>query len=554
MAYRAPMGEIDFALSHLVRADDLADLPRFAEATREMRRAVLGEAARLCDEVLAPLNAPADAEGARLTGEGVRCPSGFREAYGRIAEGGWVGVAADPANGGMGLPQTVATVVNEMASGACLALSLVPLLSVGQIEAIEAHADERLKALFLPKLVSGRWTGTMNLTEAQAGSDLSQIRTVAEPQADGSHRLRGQKVYITFGDHDLAENISHLVLARLPDAPEGVRGLSLFAAPKFLPDADGNPGAPNALRAIGIERKMGIHASPTCVMAYEGATAWLVGEPNRGLAGMFTMMNNARLNVGVQGLGVGEAAFQAALAFARERRQGPTPRGDGPIGDHADVRRMLMTMRTRLDAARAIAYACAVAGDMARGGAGEAHAARWAFLTPIAKAFCTDVGCEVASLAQQVLGGAGYVHDYGVEQLARDIRIAPIYEGTNGIQAMDLVGRKLADGGAAARALIDRVAAVDALAGVATALRETTDWMLAAGTADRQAGGEPYLRAWALALGALYHCRAAQADPARAPRAAWFLAREAVQVPALCRAARDGSETLYALPLERLGA
>jgi alkylation response protein AidB-like acyl-CoA dehydrogenase len=542
MSYRPPLGEIAFTLDHLADAGRLTALPRFAEATADTRAAVFGEAARLCAEVLVPLNATGDRHGARLENGMVRLPPGFAAGYAAIRDGGWVGVAADPAHGGMGLPQTFAVVVNEMMSGACLSLALCPLLSNGQIEALEAHADEALKAVFLPKLVSGAWTGTMNLTEPQAGSDLAAIRTRAVPAGDGTYKVTGQKIYITWGDHDAAANISHLVLARLPDAPEGVRGLSLFVVPKIVPET----GVANALRPIGVEHKMGLHGSPTCVMAFEGATGWLVGAPHAGLAGMFTMMNNARLTVAVQGLGVGEAAFQAAMAFAGDRVQGRTPLGTGPIRDHADVRRMLMTMRVRLDAARAIAYACAVAGDMGRGGAGADHIARAAFLTPIAKAFCTDVGCEVASLAQQVMGGAGYVADHGVEQFARDIRIAPIYEGTNGIQAMDLTGRKLADGGAAALALLAGMEDDPDMTATLAPLRAATGWMLAAPATDRQAGAEPYLRAWALALGQHAHRRAARADPARASRAAFFAAREAVLVPALCAAATDGAASLYA--------
>jgi alkylation response protein AidB-like acyl-CoA dehydrogenase len=554
MAYAAPINEIVFALDQLAGLDAVTGLERYREATAETRRAVLTEAGRLCDGILAPLNVTGDRHPARLEGGEVILPPGFCEGYGAIRDGGWIGVAADPAHGGMGLPQTLAIVVNEMMSGACLALANTALLSAGQIDLLEAHADDRLKALYLPRLIAGDWCGTMNLTEPQAGSDLAAIRCRAEPRGDGTFRLEGHKIYITFGEHDAAANIVHAVLARLPDAPPGVRGLSLFLCPKFIPDDDGNPATRNAVRCIGLERKMGQHGAPTCVMAYEGATAWLVGEPHQGIRGMFTMMNNARLSVAVQGLGAGEAAFQVAMRHAAERRQGRTPLGDGPIRDHADVRRMLMTIRTRLDAARFIAYACGVAGDMARGGAGDDHAARWAFLTPIAKAFCTDVGCEAASLAQQVLGGAGYIADYEAEQLARDIRIAPIYEGTNGIQAMDLVGRKLADGGAAARALMDEMEGTDGMAETLAPLRAATGWMLGAGTVDRQAGAAPYLRAWALGLGAWSHRRAAALDPARAPRTAFFLAQEAPMIAGLCTAATAGADALYEAELDRMMA
>ncbi len=571
MTYRAPLGDIVHTLSHMVGAGDLSRTQLFAEAGDETRDAIFAEAARLCEDVLAPLNQAGDRTPARLENGVVRCSPGFAEAYGAIRDGGWVGIAADPAYGGMGLPQTFATVVNEMMSSANLALALAPLLSAGQIEALEAHAPDHIKALYLPRLISGEWTGTMNLTEPQAGSDVGALRTRAEPQDDGAYRITGQKIYITWGDHDATPNISHLVLARLPDAPEGVRGISLFLAPKFLPDADGAPGVANRLRPISLEHKLGLHGSPTAVMEYDGATGWLIGEPNRGLAAMFTMMNNARLGVGIQGVGIAEAACQRAAAFARERRQGRTPLGDGAgaIIEHADVRRMLLTMRARTDAARAIAYACAVAIDMSRA-APEAERVAWSaragFLTPVAKAFGTDVGCEVAHLGVQVHGGMGFIEETGAAQLLRDVRVTPIYEGTNGIQAMDLVGRKLGDGGAAARALLDEIAAAcgatqagDDLAGLVDAARATvadaTDWMLKAADAnERNAGAVPYLRAWALLLGAHFLLRGARADLGRRPLAAFFIRQELPQAGALCAAATEGAAALYAVADDRLAS
>jgi len=549
MSYQPPLGEIAFTLDHMIGADALTRTDRYAEATAETRDAVLAEAGRLCAEVMAPLNAVGDQHPARLENGVVRTAPGFAEAYAAIRDGGWVGVAADPAFGGMGLPQTVAVAVREMMSAANLSLALAPLLSEGQIEALETHAPDAVKALYLPKLIAGAWTGTMNLTEPQAGTDLAALRSKAEPDGSGAYRITGQKIYITWGDHDMAENICHLVLARLPDAPEGVRGISLFLAPKYLPDANGAPGVANAVRALSLERKMGIHASPTCVMAFEGAKGWLIGEPNRGLACMFTMMNNARLGVGAQGVGVAEAALQKALAYARERRQGATASGESGIIGHADVRRMLMSMKARTAAARAIIYACAFAIDMDAAEAAPEWAARAGFLTPIAKAFGTDVGCEVASLGVQVHGGMGFVEDAGAAQLLRDARITPIYEGTNGVQAMDLVGRKLADGGAAARALLAEIGAEaddPRLAAAHAAVTQATDWMLAAAVRDRQAGAADYLRAWGLLLGAHYLCRGAKADPARAPLAAFFLRREAPAIAAHCAAATDGADSVFA--------
>jgi alkylation response protein AidB-like acyl-CoA dehydrogenase len=556
MAYRAPLGDIEATLSHMVGADRLAATGLFAEATPETRRAVLGEAGRLCEDRLAPLDRVGDVEGARLENGVVRLPSGFAEGYAAIREGGWTGVAASPEFGGMGLPQTLWQAVNEMMSGACLALSLCPLLSAGQIEALEAHADERLKALYLPKLVSGDWTGTMNLTEPQAGTDVGAVRTRAEPAEDGSWRLTGQKIYISWGDHDAAENVIHLVLARLPDAPEGAKGISLFLAPKILPREDGSLGERNRLRPISIERKLGLHASPTCVMEYDGATAWLVGAPHRGLAAMFTMMNNARLGVGVEGVGIAEAACQKAAAFARERRQGGVA-----IVEHADVRRMLVAMRARTLAARAICYACGVAIDLSRA-APEAERAGWAaraaFLTPIAKAFGTDVGREVADLGLQVHGGMGYVEETGAAQLWRDVRVTAIYEGANGVQAMDLVGRKLADGGAAARALLAELEAeagdAPALAQARRALAAATAWMAEAPPRDRQAGATPFLRAWALTLGAHLLAKGAAAEPSLAPFAEFLLAQEAPHVAPLLAAARQGAAALDAVDAERLSA
>ncbi|HET9068264.1 MAG TPA: acyl-CoA dehydrogenase family protein [Amaricoccus sp.] len=559
MAYRAPVGEMRFLLGHVLGAGRLAETPRFAEATAEALEAILGEAARLAEEVLGPLRRAGDLEGARLENGGVRTTPGFADAYRRLAEGGWVGIAADRRHGGMGLPVSLLTCVGEIFAGANLALSLCPLLSQGQIEAIEAHASLEVQAVYLPKLVAGTWTGTMNLTEPQAGSDVGAVRTRAEPLPDGSFAVTGQKIFISWGDHDMAENVCHMVLARLPDAPAGTRGISLFLVPKFVPDADGRPGERNGVRALSLEHKLGLHGSPTCVMEYDRARGWLIGEAHRGMAAMFTMMNNARLAVGVEGVSQAEAALQEATAFARERRQGRTADGSPAIIGHADVRRMLLTMAALTASARAICLDCALSTDIANATGEEEWQARAAFLTPIAKAFGTDVGCEVTSLAMQVFGGMGYIEETGIAQFWRDVRVTAIYEGTNGIQAMDLVGRKLADGGAAAQRLIEAMqeTALEVagdlgarLAAAARRLAETTGWMAAAEANDRAAGAVPYLRAFALTLGGWHLLRAAAAEGKEAgPRAALaaFHVRQMLpQVGALCDAAVEGAAPLYA--------
>lgn len=551
MTYRAPVAEMRFLLDRVLGFDRVAATPRFAEATPDTVEAILTEAARLAEEVLAPLRRAGDLHPARLENGVVRTTPGFPEAYRTFAEGGWVGLAASPEWGGMGLPMTLLSCLNEMCSAANLALSLCPLLSQGQIEALEHHASDALKALYLPKLASGAWTGTMNLTEPQAGSDVGAIRTRAEPAGDGTYRISGQKIFISWGDHDVAENVCHLVLARLPDAAPGTRGISLFLAPKFLPDAAGEPGPANRLKPLSLEHKMGLHGSPTCVMDFDGATGWLVGAENEGLAAMFTMMNNARLGVGVQGLSQADAAYQAALAFARDRRQGRSP--VGTIAGHPDVRRMLATMAATVATARAICLDCALSADMATATGELAWAARAAFLTPIAKAFGTDAGCAVSETAAQVFGGMGYIEETGIAQFYRDVRVTAIYEGTNGIQAMDLVGRKLADNGAAARALLAEVADTAAAAGgdlgerladAALTLKSVTEWMLASAAQDRNAGATRYLRAFALTLGGHYLLRSALADPAREPLARFQVRQILPEVAALAEAACEGADAL----------
>ena len=407
--------------------------------------------------------------------------------------------------------------VSEMMAGACLALQLNPLLTQGQIEALQHHASDEMKALYLPKLIGGEWNGTMNLTEPGAGSDVGALKTKAEPNGDGSYAITGQKIFITWGDSDVTSNTCHAVLARLPDGVKGTKGISLFMVPKYLPDADGNPGEANSLKVVSLEHKMGIHGSPTCVMSYEGAKGWLIGHENGGMAAMFTMMNNARLAVGMQGVGVGEAALQKAVEYAAEREQ------FGPIIRHADVRRMLATSRAEIFAARAIGLACATALDMATATGDADWAARGALLTPIAKAYGTDVGCRVADTAVQVHGGMGYIEETGAAQFLRDVRITPIYEGTNGIQAMDLVGRKMMDGGAAAQALLDEImdyaransqlcpTRVEALWKAAETMSEATARLVEADMDVRNAAAVPYLSAFARVLGAYFHLKAAVA-------------------------------------------
>lgn len=566
MPYRAPLADFRFLLDHVLEFGRVAATPRFADATPETVEAILTAAGDLCGDVLAPLNRAGDKHPARLENGVLRSSPGFAEGYKAIAEGGWVGISASVEHGGLGLPLTLSSCVSDMMAAACLSLHLNPLLTQGQIEALEHHASPALKALYLPKLISGEWSGTMNLTEPQAGSDVGALRTKAEPQADGTYAISGQKIYITWGDTDFTANVCHLVLARLPGGGEGARGISLFMVPKLIPDENGAPGLRNTLHVVSLEHKLGLHGSPTAVMQFDGAKGWLVGEPHKGMAAMFTMMNNARLGVGMQGVGVAEAAFQQALAYAGERKQGKTPLGDGAIIEHADVRRMLAVMKAEVFSARAIALSCAVAIDLSHATGAPEWQARAAFLTPIAKAFGTDVGCDVAQMGVQIHGGMGFIEETGAAQYARDVRITPIYEGTNGIQAMDLVGRKMADGGAAAHLLLDEVEAATMAAraalpdlaadvvGATAALRAATTTLLALPMNDRFAGAVPYLRAFARVLGAHYHLQAAIADPARLPLARICIRRILPEHASLLVQACEGAEGLYALTPEALSA
>ncbi len=553
MTYRAPLGDFSRILKHVVGYERVSATERFADASLETVEAVLSEAAKMCEEVMAPLQRNGDLDPARLENGVVRTSEGFAEGYRAIAEGGWIAASAEEASGGMGLPLTVTTCVNDMMSGACLALQLNPLMTQGQIEALENHASDELKALYLPKLVTGEWAGTMNLTEPQAGSDVGALSTKAVPNGDGTYAITGQKIYISWGDNDFTGNVCHLVLGRLPDAVPGTKGISLFLVPKFLPDENGEPGARNDLRVVSLEHKMGLHGSPTCVMSYEGATGWLVGEENDGMRAMFTMMNNARLGVGVQGIGVAEGAYQHAVAYAEERKQGRSE--TGTILGHADVRRMLAEMKADIFAARSIGLMLAVALDMARATGDKGWAARAGVLTPIAKAFGTDVGIEVASKGVQVHGGMGYIEETGAAQYLRDVRVTAIYEGTNGIQAMDLVGRKLMDGGEAVFALIDSMQSyiegvksdipelAEAAWQASENLRDATEALLAMDVTDRFAGAVPYLRAFARVLGATAHLRAACAerDSATERLARFYILRMLPEHASLCAQARAGA-------------
>ncbi|WP_138922684.1 acyl-CoA dehydrogenase [Sulfitobacter sp. BSw21498] len=571
MPYRAPVEDFAFLFDHVVGLDAVRQTERFEDASEDVTRAILEEAGKMTNDVLAPLQRAGDQTPAKLENGVVRTSPGFADGFKAVAEGGWIGMSADPEYGGMGLPMTLTTAVNEMMSGACLSLQLAPLMSQGQIEALEHHASDAIKELYLPKLISGEWTGTMNLTEPQAGSDVGALASKAEDNGDGTYAISGQKVYITWGDNDFGGNVCHLVLARLPGAPAGTKGISLFLVPKFLPNEDGSLGNANTLNVVSLEHKLGIHGSPTCVMQYDRATGWLVGAEQGGMAAMFTMMNNARLGVGGQGIGIAEAAYQHALAYALDRKQGKTsrPDGTGTIVDHADVRRMLMTMKAETFAARAIALCCAKAIDMTSATGQSEWKARAAFLTPIAKAFGTDTGMAVAEMGVQVHGGMGFIEETGAAQYSRDVRVTAIYEGTNGIQAMDLVARKMMDGGEAANRLLDEIEAdaeaaretfpnmADSLWQASETLREATDWLNEQSNMDtRFAGAVPYLRAFARVLGAHLHLKAALADKggAREKLARFYILRLLPEHIGLLAHAQAGEADLFALSADELAA
>lgn len=453
-SYHAPLVDFDFLLTDVFDMPSYwQSMPGLAHVDLDTAKAILEGAGTLCEQELAPLNRSGDEEGARLEAEGVIAPKGFKQAYQAYCEGGWGMLGGNPEYDGMGMPKTLVSMVEEMVQAANMALGLAPMLTAGATLAIDAHADDATKQLYLPKMYSGEWSGAMDLTEPHCGTDLGLIRTKAIPNGDGSFSITGTKIFITWGDHDMAENVIHLVLAKTPDAPEGTRGISMFLVPKFLPDDSGTLGDRNALGVGSIEHKMGIHGSATCVMNFDGAKGWLIGGENKGLAAMFTMMNYERLVVGVQGMGAADASYQAALEYAKDRIQGRSPSGAkhpdkaaDPIIVHGDVRRMLLTMKAFNEAGRAFYLYCARFLDAAKYSDDESIKDSGNklvdFLTPVAKAYMTDIALETSVLGQQVLGGHGYVREWGLEQYVRDIRITQIYEGTNGIQAMDLIGRK----------------------------------------------------------------------------------------------------------------
>ncbi len=565
MPYRAPISDYEFLFRNVIGFDQIAATERFSDASEDVVSAILTEAGKMCEEIMAPLQRPGDLEPARLENGVLRTSPGYAEGWKAIAEGGWIGMSGDPEHGGMGLPMTMTTAVNEMMSAACLSLQLAPLMTQGQIEALEHHASDELKAIYLPKMMAGEWSGTMNLTEPQAGSDVGALTSKAEDNGDGTYSVTGQKIYISWGDNDFTQNVCHLVLARLPDGVPGTKGISLFLVPKYIPDENGNPGVANDLKVVSLEHKMGLHGSPTCVMQYDGAKGWLVGKVHGGMAAMFTMMNNARLGVGGEGVGAAEGAYQHALAYALERKQGKTP--SGTIIDHADVRRMLMSMRADVFAARAIMLANAAAIDMAQA-TGEADwTARAALLTPICKAFGTETGMRVSETGVQVHGGMGFIEETGAAQYYRDVRVTAIYEGTNGIQAMDLVARKMMDGGEAASNLLDEIedqaekarATMPELAGpvweASESLREATEWVVAQSDMNnRFAGASAYLKAFARVLGGHYHLSAALADPEgpRAKLARYYINALLPEHTGLLAQAQNGADDLYALSAEEL--
>ena len=545
MTFRSAVHDQRLVLDHVVRIAELSN-------DLEMVGAVLDGAAQLAEGEFAPLDRIGDTVGAKWTPDGVVMPAGFKAAYQAFVDGGWMTLAAPEAYGGQGLPLALSAALMEDLNAANIGFALLPMLSMGAIEALQHHGSAELKDAYLAKIVSGEWPATMNLTEPQAGSDVGALKTKAEPNGDGSWRVTGTKIYITYGDHDLADQIVHLVLARTPGAPEGTRGISLFLVPKLLPD-----GSANDLGCVSIEHKLGIHASPTCVMSYGdkgGATGWLIGPENQGMRSMFTMMNNARLNVGLQGVGIAERATQRAVAYALDRRQ-----GGKAIAEHPDVRRMLLRMRSLTMGSRALVYYAF--GQIDRGAKGDAEAGfRGDVLTPLAKAWGTDVGCEVASLGVQVHGGMGYIEETGAAQHLRDARIAPIYEGTNGIQAADLVGRKLGlDGGMAFDGLIAEIEA-EAEHPMLIALTDSVEVAAAslrsASADDRLAGSYPFLTMCSVMVAGWLVERLAKAPEANArDRAAaeYFCSVVVPEALGLGAGAESGAALLYACEAAALG-
>ncbi|WP_432807370.1 acyl-CoA dehydrogenase [Rhodoligotrophos ferricapiens] len=576
MPYNPQVDDLKHVLGSMTGFRTLVDQGRIEDLSADLMDQILDEAGRFAAEIVAPLNVVGDQNAAKLLGDGVvETPPGWKQAYSQWMEAGWGSLPSPKQWGGQNLPLSLSLATQELWNTAALAFGLCPLLTQGATEALEKHGSEALKQIYLPKLATGEWTGTMNLTEPQAGTDLAALKTRAEPQGDGTYRLYGTKIFITYGEHDLAENIIHLVLARLPDAPEGTRGISLFLVPKFLVNEDGSLGRRNDVKCVGLEHKLGIHGSPTCVLAYgesEGAIGWLIGEENRGLNCMFTMMNSARLHVGMQGVAIGERAYQQALAYAQERRQGRRPgqKEMVPIIEHPDVKRMLLDMRAKVQASRAICFATANAFDMARYTESPEDRARYdaigQLLTPVAKAFSTDMGVDVASTGVQVHGGMGFIEETGAAQYYRDARIAPIYEGTNGVQAIDLVGRKLpmAEGAVVADLIrqFREIAAearrvndpdfgtiAERLDEAVDDLEQATTWILEAQKREPDealASATPYLRLFGLAAGGAWLVKGALADRANGhvPLARFFAEHLMTETGGLKRRVIDGGASV----------
>ncbi|MFD4421364.1 acyl-CoA dehydrogenase [Agromyces sp. NPDC058484] len=586
--FRPPVADLTFALEHVVGYDDVAQLPGFEHADLDTVTEILDEVGAFMAEVVAPTNRAGDVEGSRLNPDGtVTTPAGFKQAYAAFVDAGWGSVPLPEEFGGGGFPRTVGLAIQELTMSANMAFALAPLLTQGAIEALLNYGDDEQKQRYLPKMVTGEWAGTMNLTEPHAGSDVGALTTKAVKRDDGTYGITGQKIFITFGDHDLSDQIVHLVLARTPDAPAGTKGISCFIVPKFLVNDDGSLGERNGVHAVGVEHKMGIHGSPTCVLSYEDATGYLIGDENLGMRIMFVMMNSARLSVGTQGLAVAERAYQQSLDYATERIQGRANGAtqDSPIIDFPDVRRMLMTQKASIAALRRMMLLNAVQVDISTHHPDAATRARAdeivGLLTPVCKSFGTDLGNELTSLALQIHGGMGFIEETGAAQHVRDVRIAAIYEGTNGIQAADLVGRKLpVRGGASAlefiasmRELDDELAAAgDEFASIRAqlnaqldTLEQTTAWMLRTGAADPNsvlAGSTPYLRIWGLVVGGWLMAKSALAArgldddgiaEAQLPLARFYAEQLLPAASGLVGAVTAGSRDLYALDADALG-
>ncbi len=519
--YKAPINEIKFLLKDLFKISELFEDKKPSFFDEETLDGILEEVRKLSENLISPINREGDIKPAILKDGKVILPNSFSNAYKSIAEGGWVGISGDIKYGGLGLPLIITTCVNELLSSACLSLALNPLMTQGQIEAIESHASEDIKKIFLPKLNSGEWSGTMNLTEPQAGSDVGALRSIAKKDKDDTYKITGQKIYISWGDHSLSSNICHLLLARLPNSPKGTKGISLFLVPKYIPDNKGRLTERNNINTISLEHKMGLHGSPTAVLEYQNAKAWLIGEENKGMMAMFTMMNNARLGVAVQGLSQSELATQKAIEFAKNRQQGRNLNDpedlSTPIINHADVRRNLLIMKSMTFISRALCFETALAIDLSKKTSDSFLKRKASFLTPIAKSFCTEMGGKIADLAIQIHGGMGYIEETGISQVYRDVRVTSIYEGTNGIQAMDFVGRKLGSNGDIAYSFLKEIEKNEKaisnkkpiiaknIENARISLNNAIDWMISQNDLnDRYSGADPFLRAFALMLGANY--------------------------------------------------